>query len=105
MSLINGNNASNSTGPGQLRFGKLRKYMVGRAEERKIGSIIFGHLMILVFLAFVLAALAGYFVQNYFQERQSFILLREYIEDFAADWDFNETMKKYITEGWGIIRM
>lgn len=76
--------------------------MVGRAEERKIGSIIFRHLTILVFLAFVLAALAGNFIQNCLQERQSFTLLREYIEDFAADWDFNEAMKRYITKGWGI---
>ena len=73
-----------------------------RKKEKTLGRIIYSHLIVLVFLAFVLAALAGYSVQNIFQERQSFTLLSEYIEDFAADWDLNATMKKYITEEWGI---
>lgn len=45
----------------------------------------------------------GYFVQNYFQERQSFTLLREYIEDVVSDLDFNGEIKEYITQGKGII--
>lgn len=73
-----------------------------RQKEKTIGRIIYRWLIVLVLLAFVIAALVGYFVQNYFQERQSFTLLREYIEDVVSDWDFNGEIKEYITQGWGM---
>ncbi len=71
--------------------------------EKKIGKIIYRRLIVLVLAAFVLASAAGLLLQNYFQQRQSFTLLREYIEDFAANWDFNAYVKWYITISWGAV--
>ncbi len=71
-------------------------------KEKKIGTIIYVRLVILIVISFAIAAVVGVGVQNYFQQRQSFTLLREYIEDFEANWDFNADMKDYAYEwGWG----
>ena len=68
----------------------------------KIGTIIYRWLIFLVIIAFIIAAFVGLSVQNYFQKRQSFPLLQEYIDDFDAGFDFNAEMKDYITTGWGL---
>ncbi|HAQ51792.1 MAG TPA: hypothetical protein DCR12_03390 [Lachnospiraceae bacterium] len=71
-------------------------------KEKKIGTIIYIRLVILIVISFAIAAVLGIGVQNYFQKRQSYTLLREYIEDFEEHWDFNADMKDYAYEwGWG----
>ena len=69
-------------------------------KEKKIGRIIYRWLTVLVLGAFVLAAAAGLLLQNYFQERQSFTLLHEYIDNFEANFDFNAYVKAYLTTDW-----
>ena len=54
----------------------------------------------LVLIAFVLASVVGVLLQNYYQRRQSFTLLREYIEDYDANLGFDAEMKRYATTGW-----
>lgn len=71
-------------------------------KEKRIGKIIYEWLIVLVLGAFALAAAAGLLLQNYLQQRQSFTLLREYIEDFTANWDFNAYVKWYISLDWGM---
>lgn len=70
-------------------------------KEKKLGKIIYTRLMILVLAVFVLAVVVGFFVQDFFQKRQSFTLLRQYIEDFETNFDLNGEMKEYITGYWG----
>ncbi len=69
---------------------------------KRIESIIYKRFAALLVISFVMASLIGFLVQNYFQQRQTFTLLREYIEDFDSEWDFDADMKAYSYEwGWG----
>lgn len=71
-------------------------------KEKKISLIIYIRLVILIVISFAIAAVLGIGVQNYFQQRQSYTLLREYIDDFEEHWDFDADMKDYAYEwGWG----
>lgn len=70
--------------------------------EKRIETIIYKRFAALLVISFAMASLIGFSVQNYFQQRQTFTLLREYIEDFDANWDFDADMKDYSYEwGWG----
>lgn len=70
--------------------------------KKRIESIIYIRFTALLVISFAVASLIGLSVQNYFQQRQTFTLLREYIEDFDAEWDFDADMKAYSYEwGWG----
>ena len=71
-------------------------------KEKKIGSIIYKRLAAIVLFALALAAVAGYFVQDYFQKRQSFTILRQYIEDVDMELDLNGEMEEYIRGDWGM---
>ncbi|MBR6173554.1 MAG: SpoIIE family protein phosphatase [Eubacterium sp.] len=71
-------------------------------KEKKIGEIIYKWLLILVLVTFVLAAVVGFFVQDYFQKRQSFTILRQYIEDVDMELDLNGEMEEYICGDWGM---
>ena len=73
-----------------------------KKNEKRIGAIIYIRLIILVVISFVIVAVLGIGIQNYFQRRQSLTLLEEYIQDFKTNWDFNADMKDYGYEwGWG----
>ena len=74
-------------------------------KEKKIGSIIYKRLVAIVLFALALAAVAGDFVQDYFQyfqKRQSFTILRQYIEDVDMEIDLNGEMEEYIRGDWGM---
>ena len=73
-----------------------------KKNKKKIGSILYRWLSALVILAFALVATVGFFVQNGFHRRQIFTLLREYIEDYEANLDFDAEIRDYISFGWGI---
>ena len=71
-------------------------------KEKKIGEIIYKWLLILVLVTFFLAAVVGFFVQDFFQKRQSFTILRQYIEDVDMELDLNGEMEEYIRGDWGM---
>ena len=71
-------------------------------KEKKIGSIIYKRLAVIVLFALALAAVAGFFVQDYFRKRQSFTLLRQYMEDVDRSMDLNGEMEDYIRGDWGM---
>ncbi len=66
--------------------------------QRRIKSIIYKWLIVILLLSFAAAAGLGIFFQNMFSRRQAFTLLEEYIDDFRGDWDPNADLKIYVEE-------
>ena len=72
-------------------------------SKRKIGSIIYSWLAVLVLISFIASVAEGLIVQNLIQRLQVFAELRAYINDFENDVDINERLYEYATWEWNIL--
>ncbi len=73
--------------------------------KKSLGKIIYKWLFVLVAISFFVAAPVGVFVQNLLQQRQSFKLLREYIDDYEQRLDINGYIKDTFISGWGLTNL
>ncbi|MBQ6258113.1 MAG: hypothetical protein IJJ79_00360, partial [Lachnospiraceae bacterium] len=72
-------------------------------SKRKIGSIIYTWLAVLVLIAFIVSVALGLTVQNLIHRQEVFAELRTYINDYENDVDINERLYEYATWEWNIL--
>ncbi|MBO6215727.1 MAG: hypothetical protein J6N76_09420, partial [Lachnospiraceae bacterium] len=70
--------------------------------NRRIGSIIYSWLGLLVLIAFIVSVAAGLTLQNFIQHRQVFAELRTFINDFENNFDINNKIYEYSAVDWAI---